>query len=69
MAKKLDLDIDKFNSYRNSKMVEEKLNADIAEANKHGFSGTPTFVMNEVVVTGSRSQSYFNNIIKRFLEQ
>ena len=65
LAKELDLDIEKFNADRNSKTVEERLNADIAEANKRGFRGTPTFVINGVVVTGSRSQSYFNNIIKR----
>ncbi len=69
LAKELDLDIEKFNADRNSKTVEEKLNADIAEANKYGLRGTPTFVMNGVVVTGTRSQSYFNNIIKRLLEQ
>ena len=54
---------------RNSKTVEDQLNADIAEANKHSLSGSPTFVMNGVVVTGTRSQSYFNNIMKRLLEQ
>ena len=69
LAKELDLDIEKFNADRNSKTIEEKLNADIAEANKHGFRGTPTFVINGVVVTGTRSQLYFNNIIKRLLEQ
>ena len=69
LAKELDLDIEKFNTDRNSKAVEEKLNADIAEANKHSLHGTPTFVMNGVVVTGTRSQSYFNNIMKRLLEQ
>jgi len=69
LARELDLDIEKFNADRNSKTVEEKLNADIAEANKHGFRGTPTFVMNGVVVKGTRYQSYFNNILKRLLEQ
>jgi protein-disulfide isomerase len=69
LAKELDLDIDQFNTDRNSKMVEEKLNEDIAEANKQGFRSTPTFVINGVVVTGTRSQSYYNNIIKRLLEQ
>jgi predicted DsbA family dithiol-disulfide isomerase len=65
----LDLDIDKFNKDRNSKTVEDLLNADIAEADKLGLRGTPTFVINGVVVTGTRSQSYFNNIIQRLLEQ
>ncbi|MGB2863403.1 MAG: thioredoxin domain-containing protein [Sedimentisphaerales bacterium] len=69
LAKELDLDIDRFNTDRNSKTVEDQLNADIAEANKHSLHGTPTFVMNGVVVTGTRSQSYFNNIMKRLLEQ
>ena len=69
LAKELDLDIDRFNTDRNSKTVEDQLNADIAEANKHSLHGSPTFVMNGVVVTGTRSQSYFNNIMKRLLEQ
>jgi protein-disulfide isomerase len=69
LAKELDLDIEKFNTDRNSKTVEEKLNADIAEANKHSLHSSPTFIMNGVVVTGARSQSYFNNIMKRLLEQ
>lgn len=69
LAKELDLDIEKFNADRNSKTVEGKLNADITEANKHNIHSTPTFVMNGVVVTGSRSRSYFNNIIKLLLEQ
>jgi protein-disulfide isomerase len=69
LAKELDLDIDQFNTNRNSKTVEDQLNADIAEANKLGLRGTPAFVINGVVVTGTRSQSYFNNIMKRLLEQ
>jgi len=68
-ARELDLDIEKFNADRTSKTAEDLLMADIAEANKHGFRGTPTFVINGVVVTGARSQSYFSNIIKRLLEQ
>jgi len=69
LAKELDLDIDRFNTDRNSKMVEDQLNADITEANKHGFRGTPTFVINGVVITGARSQSYFDNIINQLLEK
>jgi len=69
LAKELDLDIDKFNADRRSKKVEDLLNSDIAEANRHGFRGTPTFVINGIVVTGTRSQSYFNDVIKRLLEQ
>jgi protein-disulfide isomerase len=69
LAKELDLDIDKFNKDRNSKTVEDLLSADIAEADKLGLRGTPTFVIDGVVVTGTRSQPYFNNIIQRLLEQ
>jgi protein-disulfide isomerase len=69
LAKELDLDIDKFNTDRNSETVEDLLNSDTAEADKLGLRGTPTFVINGVVVTGARSLSYFNNIIKRLLEQ
>jgi predicted DsbA family dithiol-disulfide isomerase len=69
LAKELHLDIDRFNTDRNSKTVEDQLNADIAEANENSLRSTPTLVMNGVLVTGTRSQSYFNNIMKRLLEQ
>jgi protein-disulfide isomerase len=69
LAGELNLDIERFNKDRNSKTVEDRLNADIAEAEKHNFRGTPTFVMNGVVVAGAQPQPYFNNVIKRLLEQ
>jgi protein-disulfide isomerase len=69
VAEKLGLDIKKFNDDRNSKMIEDQLNADIAEAQKHNFRGTPTFVMNGVIVEGAKPRAYFDNIIKRLLEE
>lgn len=68
LAKELNLDIEQFNTDRNSKTIEQQLNADIAEAQKHNFRGTPTFVINGVVVAGAQPQSYFENVIKRLLE-
>lgn len=69
LAKELNLNIERFNKDRNSKTVEEQLNRDIAEAEKHNFSSTPTFVMNGVVIIGARTQTYFEDIIKRLLEE
>ncbi len=69
LAKELNLDIERFNRDRNSKTVEDQLNADIAEAQKHNFRGTPTFVMNGVVIAGAQPRPYFDNVMKRLLEQ
>jgi len=69
LAEELGLDIGKFNSDRNSKSVEEQLNADLAEAQKHNFRGTPTFVVNGVVVPGAQPRSYFDDVIKRLLPE
>jgi protein-disulfide isomerase len=68
LAKELNLDIERFNADRKSKTIEQQLSADIAEAQKHNFRGTPTFVMNGVVVAGAQSRPYFENVIKRLLE-
>ena len=66
-AQELNLDIERFNADRNSKTAEDQLNADLAEAQKHNFRGTPTFVINGVVVAGAQPRSYFEDVIKRLL--
>lgn len=46
-ARQLNLDIEKFNSDRNSATVADTINADVRAAQAIGASSTPTFVLNE----------------------
>ena len=68
-AKKLGLNIDKFNADRGSKAAEEQLNADIALAGKNGISGTPGFFVNGVAVKGAYPFDHFKKIIDRWLQK
>ena len=69
LARQLNLDIERFNKDRNSKKIEEQLNTDLAVAKEHNFNGTPTFVINGVVIAGAQPQSYFEDVIKRLLNE
>ena len=68
-AKKLGLNIDKFNADRGSKAAEEQLNADIALAGKNGISGTPGVFVNGVAVKGAYPFDHFKKIIDRWLQK
>lgn len=63
-AKELGLNMDKFNSDRNSKEIEDQVKADAAQANSLGFSGTPGFALNGVKILGAYPQDHFEKIIK-----
>ena len=63
-AKELGLNMDKFNSDRNSKEIEDQVKADATQANSLGFSGTPGFALNGVKILGAYPQDHFEKIIK-----
>jgi len=46
IAKKLGLDLDRFNKDRESPALQEKLSKDMAEANTLGINGTPAVFVN-----------------------
>jgi len=46
MAKEIKLDIEKFKSDMDSKIVKNKVQADIASGNSAGINSTPTFFLN-----------------------
>lgn len=46
MAKAVNLDIDKFKSDMDSKVVKEKVQTDLASGNSAGINSTPTFFLN-----------------------
>lgn len=63
IAKEVGLNLDKFNSDRNSKEIEDQIKADVAQANQVGFNGTPGFSLNGVKVLGAYPQEHFEKII------
>lgn len=46
MAKEIKLDIEKFKSDMDSKVVKDKVQADLASGNQAGVNSTPTFFLN-----------------------
>ena len=50
IAKKLKLDIEKFNKDINSPEIKQKLNQDLHDAKEAGVTGTPTIFVNGVKV-------------------
>jgi protein-disulfide isomerase len=64
-VKDLGLDVDKAAKDAASPAVSDKINADMAEAEKLGFSGTPGFLLNGVPVRGAYPIDTFDGIIAR----
>lgn len=67
LVKEMKLDVGKIKELVSSKRVENKIAADVASANKLGFSGTPGFVVAGVPVKGAYPYSHFKMILDRRL--
>lgn len=65
MAKKVGADVAKVKKDIKSKEVNDRINADMAEAQKFGFSGTPGFLVNGVAVRGAYPAEHFASIIEK----
>lgn len=63
MAKDLGLDTKKFNSCLDDGTYSEKVKAETAEGAKLGVSGTPSFLINGILVVGSLPQADFEAVI------
>ncbi len=63
MAKDLGLDTKKFNSCLDDGTYAEKVKAETAEGAKLGVSGTPSFLINGILVVGSLPQADFEAVI------
>jgi protein-disulfide isomerase len=48
-----------------SKAVKDRIAADMEEAGKFGFNGTPGFLLNGIPVNGAYPVEYFEEIIKK----
>lgn len=63
-AKKLGVDMNKLAKDVKSEAVQARIDADMAEAQKFGFQGTPGFLLNGVPVKGAYPASHFEGIIE-----
>lgn len=64
VAKKLNVDMKKLKKDISSEAVQKKIDADMEEAAKFGFQGTPGFILNGIPVKGAYPLSHFENIIE-----
>lgn len=68
-AKELGLKIDQFKKDMESEAIKKAVEADKAQAQKVGISGTPGFTVNGVLVKGAYPFSHFKTIIDRWLAE
>lgn len=64
VAKKLKVDMKKLAKDVDSKKVQDRIDADLAEAKKFGFNGTPGFLLNGIPVKGAYPESHFVSIVE-----
>jgi protein-disulfide isomerase len=64
-AMDLGVDVKKCEQDAASQAVKDRIAADIAEAQKFGFEGTPGFLLNGVPVKGAYPLAYFEDVIKK----
>lgn len=64
LAKELKVDMNKLAKDVKSEEVQKKIDADMAEAAKFGFQGTPGFLLNGVPVKGAYPTSHFDGLIE-----
>lgn len=64
-AGNLGIDVAKCETDAASQAVKNRISADIEEATKYGFNGTPGFLLNGIPVRGAYPVEYFDEIIKK----
>lgn len=64
LAKELKVDMAKLAKDVKSEAVQKIIDADMAEAGKYGFQGTPGFLLNGIPVKGAYPTAHFNNLIE-----
>lgn len=64
-AKALDLDVARLEKDAQSRAVKDRIEADVAEAKKFGFDGTPAFLLNGIPVRGAYPVEHFDSIIEK----
>lgn len=69
LAKKVGADVAKVEKDKKSAKVKATIEADVAEARKYEFSGTPGFMVNGAAVRGAYPQPFFEQVIDMILAQ
>lgn len=64
-AKDLGIDVERCEKEAESQAVKDRIAADMAEAGKFGFNGTPGFLLNGIPVNGAYPVPYFEEIIRK----
>jgi protein-disulfide isomerase len=64
-ASDLGIDVKKCERDAESQAVKDRIAADMGEAQKFGFDGTPGFLLNGVPVKGAYPVAYFEDVIKK----
>jgi len=64
-AKSLGVDAERCEKDADSQLVKDRIAADMAEAAKFGFDGTPAFLLNGIPVNGAYPVEFFEDIIRR----
>ena len=62
-AKKIKVDMAKLAKDIKSEVVQKRIDADMAEAGKFGFQGTPGFLLNGIPVKGAYPTQHFDDLI------
>jgi protein-disulfide isomerase len=68
-AQDLKLDMTKFEADRKSEEVTKQVDAEMNKAKELGLNGTPSFVVNGVIIRGTKGLDYFAKIIDRLLAE
>lgn len=64
LAKELKVDMKKLEQDVKSPAVQKRIDADMAEAAKFGFQGTPGFLLNGIPVKGAYPAAHFDGLIE-----
>ncbi|MFH1723897.1 MAG: thioredoxin domain-containing protein [Elusimicrobiota bacterium] len=64
-VEKLGLDLERIEADIKSPKLKALIKADMDEARRFGFTGTPAFLLNGIPIKGARPPQYFESIMKR----
>ena len=68
-AKTINLDVKRLNECVEKKEPKARIDYDLTEASNYGFTATPTFVVNGVVLVGNQPMSVFEEVIQEQLQK
>ncbi len=68
-AKTINLDAKQLQSCVESKQPAARIDYDLQEASNYGFTATPTFVVNGIVIVGNQPLSVFEEVVQEELQK